>query len=320
MSEMPGEGQAEVTFDQIAAELQELRVSAGHPSYADIVRLIAEQRIARGVAPGAARPARTTVYEVFRPGRQRVDAALVGDIARALGAEELEVTRWEERCRTARAGAVQAATPPPAPTPTEELLAAGFTATQRSVRYLTVFIAACVAVNLVGRVLVDVFSLPLYFDMIGTAVSAISLGPWWGALVGLLTNVLGAFVSGPKSIPFALVNVAGALLWGYGVRRFPRGLTIPRFFLLNVVVAFGCTFVAVPIIVFWLGGTTGHDTDTLTGSFLAIYHSLDAAVFSSNIISSLADKLISGFVALAVLEAQSKQRVVYLQGIAQQAR
>jgi len=36
-------------------------------------------------------------------------------------------------------------------------------------------------------------------------------------------------------------------------------------------------------------------------------------VFSSNIISSLADKLISGFIALAVLEAQSQQRTVYLQ-------
>lgn len=316
MSEVPDRGQARVSFDQIATELQELRVAAGHPSYADIVRLIAEQRIARGVSPGAARPARTTVYEVFRLGRQRVDAALVGDIARALGADEPEVARWEERCRGASPGVAPGPVAEPAPTPVEDLLAAGLTRSQRSMQYISLFVAACVAVNLVGRALVDVFSLPLYFDMVGTAISAMSLGPWWGALVGLLTNLLGAFISGPESIPFALVNIGGALIWGYGVRRFPRGLTIPRFFLLNCVVALGCTVIAVPIILA-MGGSTGHDTDTLTGSFLAIYHSLTAAVFSSNIISSLADKLISGFVALAVLEAQSKKRTVYLQGISQ---
>ncbi|MCZ4500303.1 MAG: hypothetical protein JWQ74_2858 [Marmoricola sp.] len=305
------DNEPQVTFDQIATDLQALRAASGHPSYADIVRLITEVRTARGVSPEAARPARTTVYEVFRHGRHRVDAALVGDIARALGADEADAREWEERCRTARQH-VEREFPRSEPTPAEEMLAEGLTGTQRTVRYVAAFVVACVAVNLLGRFLVDVFSLPLYLDMIGTAVSSISLGPWWGALVGLLTNLVGAWISGAKSIPFALVNIVGALIWGYGVRRFPRGLTIPRFFALNVVVAFGCTSVAVPIILA-MGGHTGHDTDTLTGSFLAFFHSLGAAVFSSNIISSLADKLISGFVALAVLEAQSKQRVVYLQ-------
>ena len=32
--------------------------------------------------------------------------------------------------------------------------------------------------------------------MIGTAVASIVLGPWWGALVGLITNIGGALFPG----------------------------------------------------------------------------------------------------------------------------
>ena len=36
--------------------------------------------------------------------------------------------------------------------------------------------------------------LPTFLDMIGTCVAAIVLGPWWGALVGVITNVGGSFI------------------------------------------------------------------------------------------------------------------------------
>ena len=51
--------------------------------------------------------------------------------------------------------------------------------------------------------------------MIGTMVTAVILGPWWGALVGAITNIVNSFISGPISLPFALCNVVGALVWGY---------------------------------------------------------------------------------------------------------
>jgi energy-coupling factor transport system substrate-specific component len=167
-------------------------------------------------------------------------------------------------------------------------------------------IPVCIALNIVGGYIASALRLPVYLDMIGTAISSIVLGPWWGALVGVLTNCGSALISGPTSLPFAIVNVVGALLWGYGVRSWRLGRTIPRFFLLNVIVAVACTVVAAPIIVFVFGGATGNGADALTGTFLAVGQNLMGSVFSSNILTSLADKIIGGFVALAVIEALPK--------------
>jgi len=169
-------------------------------------------------------------------------------------------------------------------------------------------LVACVALNLLGRVLVDVLTLPLYLDMTGTAIAAVGLGPWWGALVGVATNLAGSASSGAASIPFALVNVVGALIWGYGVRSLGWGRSIARFFALNVVVALACTLVAAPIIVFAFGGeVSGHGAAAVTETILAASHSLVVAAFSANLLTSLADKLIAGFVALVALDALPQQ-------------
>ncbi|CAM3890182.1 ECF transporter S component [Nocardioides marinus] len=149
--------------------------------------------------------------------------------------------------------------------------------------------------------MVNVLEIPLYLDMVGTAVAAIILGPWWGAGVGVSTNFLGVGLSGYDSIPFAVVNVAGALVWGYGVRRFKMGSTIPRFFGLSALSALCCTLLAVPIILA-LGGQTGNGADDVRLIIQDVVNSLWLAVASSNIITSLADKTISGAVALLAVD------------------
>ncbi len=171
---------------------------------------------------------------------------------------------------------------------------------------LVTLIPVCVALNIVGGYIATALRLPVYLDMIGTAISAIVLGPWWGALVGVLTNGGSALISGPVSLPFAIVNIVGALIWGYGVRSWKLGRTVPRFFLLNMIVAVCCTIVAAPIIVMVFGGATGNGADALTGTFLAVGQNLVTSVFSANILTSLADKIIGGFVALAIIEALPK--------------
>jgi len=162
------------------------------------------------------------------------------------------------------------------------------------------------ALNIVGGQINTVLKLPTFLDMIGTAVVAIVLGPWWGALVGAITNIVASFISGPIGLPFAVVNVAGALVWGYGVRNLMMGRTFTLYFILNLIVALVCTLFAVPIYVFVFGGATGHFSDMMTAAFLAAGQNLITSVFSSNIIVSLADKVISGFVALAIIEALPK--------------
>jgi energy-coupling factor transport system substrate-specific component len=168
--------------------------------------------------------------------------------------------------------------------------------------YVVALVPVAVALNIVGGQINTVLKLPTFLDMIGTAVVAIVLGPWWGALVGATTNIVSSFISGPIGLPFAVCNVVGALIWGYTV-RWGWGKTFWGFGLINILVAFFVSLTAVPIYVFVFGGATGHFADMMTAAFLAMGQNLLVSVFSSNILVSLADKIISGFVALAIIEA-----------------
>lgn len=168
--------------------------------------------------------------------------------------------------------------------------------------YVIALVPAAVALNVVGSFINTALRLPIFLDMIGTAVVAITIGPWWGALVGALTNTVLGFISSPISLPFAVANVTGALVWGYGV-RWGMGKTMVRFFILSLIVAVLVSISAVPIYIFVFGGATGHFADLMTAAFVGMGQRLVVAVFSSNIIVSLADKIIASFIALAIIEA-----------------
>jgi energy-coupling factor transport system substrate-specific component len=276
----PGSPRAGV-WDGVAIELQTLRRSAGDPSYAQIARRVSQRREALGASTDAARLARTTVYDAFRTGRTRVDLGLVREIATSLGADDATVDGWISRDEVVQA--VEATPGAPAP------------------RQIAVLMVSCVAISLLGRVVVDVLHLPIYLDMVGTAIAAIALGPWRGAAVGATTNIIGVVLgSGLVSLPFMLVNVAGALVWGYGVRRFDLGRTLPRIFTLNVMVAVVCSCIAIPILLSY-GGSVGQGQDSVADGFYAVVPIHTVAIGLSNLITSMGDKLIGGFVALVVI-------------------
>jgi hypothetical protein len=52
-------------------------------------------------------------------------------------------------------------------------------------------------------------------DMWATALAGFIGGPWFGASVGLLTNLFGAQYLGPQYLPFGIVNAFSGLVWGY---------------------------------------------------------------------------------------------------------
>lgn len=90
------------SFDVIIKELRELRHAEGEPPFAEIARRISSIRQTRGLAPTAARIARSTVFDAFRTGRRVLDENLVRDITLALGASERQAQQWFDRCVAAR--------------------------------------------------------------------------------------------------------------------------------------------------------------------------------------------------------------------------
>lgn len=168
---------------------------------------------------------------------------------------------------------------------------------------IVTLVSAGAALNVVSSVVAGALGLPVYLDTIGTLVVSVVLGPWWGALTGVLTNLVGALYYGPTNIPFALANVTAALLWGYGVRSLGLGRRAWTYFLLCAAVGIATGAVGAVVALFVFGGSTGHASDAITAVFVAVGGELARAVFGSSVLTSMADKIISGFVGLAIIRA-----------------
>jgi len=168
---------------------------------------------------------------------------------------------------------------------------------------IVTLVPAAAALDIVGGTLNSMLGLPTYLDTIGTCVAAIVLGPWWGALAGVLANLGGAVYFGPTNIPFGLANALAALMWGYGVRTLLLGRNPYTYFGLNaaVGVATGAVGALIALVVF--GGTTGHASDAITAALTQAGDALREAVLTSSVLTSLGDKIISGFVGLAIVRA-----------------
>lgn len=286
-------------FDSLAEDLEQLRIASGAISYTDLAGRIVQRRIAGGTPPAAAHIGRSTVYDVFRLGRRRVNPDLVHEIVLALGVDEHEAGLWRRRCIAAYAGAA----PRPAPAATQPLSESADLL--RHPAMVAMIVVACIGLNSIGGQLVKFIGVPLYLDMTGTAVAAVLIGPWAGVFAGVTYHVLAAwFEGGPDGLWFTLVNVTGALIWGYGVRAWRMGRTAARFLMLNIIAGVACSMVAVPILVLVFGGLWGHPGQAvLVPALVAIGVGLVESVTSSNLLLSLTDKLVSGYVALAVAYA-----------------
>ncbi len=158
-----------------------------------------------------------------------------------------------------------------------------------------------VAVNVVASWAAASLALPVYLDTIGTFIVAALLGPWWGALTGVLTNVVGAVPNGASNMLFAPVNIAAALTWGYGIRSLGLGRNAPLLFLLSAFVGVVTGLLATPIVLFVFGGATGHPSDLITAAFASF--GLERAALVSNMVTSIPDKVISAYAGLAIIAA-----------------
>ena len=265
------------------------------------------------MSTAAARVARSSVYAAFQPGRTRVNAALVADILHVLGVDDDQVARYQQDILRIQLPAPVNPTPeimpdPSLPTPglqaaPESCILPGHAGVHTWGPAVTIIIiASCIGLDQIGGDIVTQLKLYGFLDMIGTAVAAFLFGPWYGAAVGLGYNLLSAITSTPASAIFGLVNALGGLLWGFGARSWGMTRSWWRLLLLNLLVGFSCTVLAAPINVLVYGGyAPGHALANVVSQLSAAGASIWMAVFSSNLVSSLVDKTISGFAGFAIV-------------------
>jgi hypothetical protein len=88
------------------------------------------------------------------------------------------------------------------------------------VQEVTTIVAAGLLLNYIGLAVVVRLKSVLYLDMAGTALAAFLLGPWWGAVTGLVSNSVINWLLYPEPnaelivFPWSLVNMTGGIFWG----------------------------------------------------------------------------------------------------------
>jgi energy-coupling factor transport system substrate-specific component len=171
-----------------------------------------------------------------------------------------------------------------------------------------VLIPIGVGINIVVGSIVQTLRLPLFLDTIGTMLVALLAGPWVAVVAGVLTNVILGFTVGPQLIPFALVNIAVALVVGYlaqyGWFRIDNTFEYWRLIAIGIFLGIVNTLVSTPLAVYLFGGLTGNGQDIITTVFLATGFSLWTSVFlSSLIIGGIIDKTASIIIAYFVAQS-----------------
>ncbi|WP_088225099.1 CD3073 family putative ECF transporter S component [Desulfosporosinus sp. FKB] len=161
-------------------------------------------------------------------------------------------------------------------------------------------IAIGIVINIVGGTLNTALKLPLFLDSIGTMLAAVILGPWLGALTGILSNVFQGIAADPITIPFAIVNGVIGLVVGFIARK--RGFQdYVSPLLVGIILAFLAPILGTPIAVYLFGGVTGGGVDILYTVLLNSSHEIFASAFLARIPANLFDKLISAYLVMFII-------------------
>ena len=121
---------------------------------------------------------------------------------------------------------------------------------------ISLFVLFCIMLNYEGRLLATRFSLPLWLDSFGTAISAYAGGPLVGAIVGVAGNLIEGMSDYITAI-YSLISVALAVIVGLKARRnkldsFLDTMTVAA------IVAVVTIAIAVPLNIVFFGGSTGN--------------------------------------------------------------
>jgi energy-coupling factor transport system substrate-specific component len=118
------------------------------------------------------------------------------------------------------------------------------------------FAVVCICLNYGGKLLAEELSLPLWLDSFGTVAAAYVMGPVFGALVGVLGNVVHGFLN-PVSYVYSITSIAiGVCVGIFAKRRFMRSFfwTASVSSLLAVI----STVISTVLNMIFYGGATGN--------------------------------------------------------------
>ncbi|MGB4313245.1 MAG: hypothetical protein WBJ17_10000, partial [Natronincolaceae bacterium] len=126
-------------------------------------------------------------------------------------------------------------------------------------------------------------------------------------------SVVATITIDPISLPFGLVQIAIALMAGYLANK---GLfeTVLKTIISGVILAVTAAVVASPIVAYLFGGVTSAGSAFIVGYLLATGKELLNSVFTAQIITDSADKILSSLVVFAVVRSMPERFKIKFRG------
>ena len=166
--------------------------------------------------------------------------------------------------------------------------------------YSIVFCAIGVALNIVLCFISSLLKIPfVFFDVIGTVLSAAVLGPLYGAITGFVTNLITSMINNPAELPYALVNMIIGIV--VGIISINFGFKIHVAIITGLILAVVAPLVGTPITVLLYGGLAGGTMDIMTGFLVQSGQKIFTAAFIPRIISNIIDKPLSCIIASIII-------------------
>jgi energy-coupling factor transport system substrate-specific component len=170
--------------------------------------------------------------------------------------------------------------------------------------FIMILCAVAIALNIVLGIFARSINL-LYLDTIGTIFIAVYFGPWYGASVGALTNIITGIIYNPKDIPFLLVSVSVGLIVGLIAKKFEFNLLTAT--ITGLILSIVCPLIGTPIGVWIYGGLTGTGFDILFLWLQKTGNSIFVSSFISKIASNFVDKIGTCILVWFVINTLPKQ-------------
>lgn len=177
---------------------------------------------------------------------------------------------------------------------------------QNKKTFILILSALAIAINIVLGTVVGMLHIPLIFlDTIGTIFIAAMFGPWQGAAVGALTNIIQGMLTNPKDIPFLIVSVVVGLIVGFISRKYKFNMftAIVTGLILSVV----CPLIGTPIAVWVYGGLTGSGNDFIFAWLRQTGHDIFTSAFIPRITGNIIDKIASCILVVVLLKCIPSQ-------------
>lgn len=181
-----------------------------------------------------------------------------------------------------------------------------------SLNFSTIVIALipiAVAINYLGKVIIETLKLPLWLDSIGTVIASMLAGPLIGAFTGLINNIIYGFTLSPISFVYAITSVVIGL--GVGIMAHKGWIaSISKAIVIGLVVGLLAAIVSTPLNIMFWEGTTGN----IWGDAFYLYlESIGmpqwVASFGDSVVVDVPDKVITVLIGYLIYRSLPKNLI-----------